>query len=118
MKNLLIDYADNKKEKYIITLIGFDYENKSDNFGVIDDSKIKSFVFEAGDKESIEQALIQFISDVYDNSTGVCDKEKIVENALDKCKLPFAPLLRQFAMDNDGLTYRIGDWELYTGEQE
>lgn len=103
-------------DKYIITLIGFDYENKTNNFEVIDDAHIKTFVFEAGEwtRENISRALNQFISDVYDNIVDE-DKEDIVAKAFDNCRLPFASLLYQMAMDKEGLIYRISDWHLYGG---
>lgn len=101
-------------EQYIITLIGFDYENKTDNFDVIDDAHISSLVFEAGDwtKQSIKEALNEFISDVYDKEG---DKEQLVADAYDRCRLPFASDLYALAMDNEGLTYKISDYNCYGG---
>lgn len=106
-------------EKYIITLIGFDYENKSDNFEVIEDAHIESFEFEADEKEwtkqSIKKALNEFISDVYDKIDDGTIKEELVANAFDKCQLPFASKLYILAIDNEGLTYKISDYSCYGG---
>lgn len=103
-------------DKYIITLIGFDYENKTDNFEVINDMNTESFAYETElSLQQIKNQLNEFISDVFDK-LGENDKEELVDGAFSKCKLPFAVSLRQMAMDNEGLTYRIDDYGCYEDE--
>lgn len=91
--------------KYIVTLIGFDYDNKTDNFEVINDALINSFIFETEEwgKERIKDAIKEFISDVYDRLDEGVDKEQVVADAYDRCRLPFATELYRIAMDYEGI---------------
>lgn len=104
--------------KYIVTLIGFDYDNKTDNFEVINDALINSFVVfetEKWEKERIKDAIKEFISDVYDRLDEGVDKEQVIADAYDRCRLPFATELYRIAMDYEGLTFRVNDYDCFGG---
>lgn len=92
--------------KYIITLIGFDYENKTDNLSVLEDATIKSIVYETESLiEDVKEILDNFISDIQPQAGK--DKEVLVAEAFDKLQVPFASELYSMALNNEAVTVQI-----------